>query len=807
MIKTRGSITFKVIAGYLVVAILAGLALWYIYAQIESYSRIAQSNTANNEQLILVSEITTNLNESENISRRLIQTGDQEELALYNAQIDSIRENLKNLRGGYSEIQFNAELDSISTLLSRKTENLKELVVLRNSERNTNYYSQVLRELEKIDESFAQENYEERFANLEPHQRRVLIKFLEYAKEDNSGQLTNQRLDSLVTSVKKVLTEFEFANRQFRKEVIQKENALLSNDLILNQQLRKLLSGLEREERRNSVQRSQVFQKMLEKSSTILIIAGVGSILIILFFMILIIRDITRSRQYRNQLERAKNFAESLLASREHFMAAITHDLRSPLNTVIGYSELMEKTELSDKQNHYLKQVKKSSDYILRLVNDLLDLSKLEAGKMLIENLPFNPKHLITDTVNNVIPAENEKDLQIQITISKEANVQVLSDPFRIKQILSNLISNAWKFTDSGSIEITVFLEKKIEDRHILTIKVKDTGIGISTEKQESIFEEFSQEDSSIEKRFGGSGLGLAITKQLTELLSGSISLESEQGKGSEFTVLIPVTKVPNSETEPQISPILEQKSISDKKVLVVDDEPGQLALTFELATSMGFNCETATNGKDALQKLQNCHYDLILSDIQMPKMDGFQLIKNLKENPKWQHIPVIALSGRTDVDDSIYKKAGFHDNLLKPYKSEDLSGAIAEIFNMEAPKKKTLAPVKFEHFNSSEYDLSEIYEFSGGDEEALHIIIQAFLEGSEKSIVEFKAAKQKNNFEKMGKLAHRMLPMLRQMKAEKVIPVLMKLEQRQNLEEKEINQFIDSLQKLMHDLEAEITV
>ena len=807
MIKTRGSITFKVIVGYLVVAILAGLALWYIYAQIESYSKIAQSNTANNEQLILVSEITTNLNESENISRRLIQTGDEKELALYNAQIDSIRANLKELRGSYSDVKFYAELDSISVLLSSKTENLKELVVLRNSERNTNYYSQVLRELEKIDESFAQENYEERFANLEPHQRRVLIKFLEYAEKDNSEQLTNQRLDSLVTSVKKVLTEFEFANRQFRKEVIQKENALLSNDLILNQQLRKLLSGLEREERRNSVQRSQVFQRMLEKSSTILIIAGVGSILIILFFMILIVRDVTRSRQYRNQLERAKNFAESLLASREQFMAAITHDLRSPLNTVIGYSELMEKTKLSDKQNHYLKEVKKSSDYILRLVNDLLDLSKLEAGKMLIENLPFNPKHLITDTVNNVVPAETEKDIQVKIAISDEADVQVLSDPFRIKQILSNLISNAWKFTDSGAITINANLEKKIEDRHVLTIQVRDTGIGISKEKQDSIFEEFSQEDSSIEKRFGGSGLGLAITKQLTELLNGSITLESEQGQGSEFKVLIPVIKVPNSQTESETLVIPEQGKMNGKKVLVVDDEPGQLALTYELASSMGFSCETATNGKEAIKKLSTAKFDLILSDIQMPQMDGFQLIKNVKKHPEWQHIPVIALSGRTDVDANIYQKAGFHKNLLKPYKSEDLTNAIAEIFNVKAPQQKTVAPIALQNFSSAEYDLSEIFEFSGGDKDALHIIIEAFLEGSEKSLAEFKSANEEKDFEKMGKLAHRMLPMLRQMKAKKVIPVLVKLEQRQSLEEQEIDQFITSLQKLMQDLESEITV
>ena len=323
----------------------------------------------------------------------------------------------------------------------------------------------------------------------------------------------------------------------------------MGNDVILNQQLRKLLAQIEKEERQQSFSRAEASQQMLEDTSQIMFLAGSVSVAIILLFLILIVRDVTRSQRYRTQLEEAKNFAEGLLKSREQFTAAITHDLRSPLSTVIGYTDLMQKTTLDPKQKHYLQQMRKSSDFILHLVNDLLDLSKLEAGKMLIEKLPFNPKKLIEDTVYNSIPGNSEKNVEIVVETSEDVDTEVLSDPFRIKQIIANLVTNAYKFTEEGEIKVKVLLKKEIEDSYTLLFSVKDTGIGISKEKQEDIFEEFSQENSSIEKKYGGTGLGLSITKRLTDLLKGEISLNSSPGEGSEFIVCLPVTRLSKQES------------------------------------------------------------------------------------------------------------------------------------------------------------------------------------------------------------------------------------------------------------------
>lgn len=805
MPNTKRSITFKVVAGYLLIAVLAGLAVWFVYTQVLAFTNLAQRNNNNNEKLFLVSEITTDLYETENISRKLIQTGDEEQMQLYRSQIDSIRQNIGELQNIYEDHLMQSELDSISGLLSRKTENLEELTEIREKDRGTSYYTRVINELKKVDESFADDNYEERFANMEPYQRRVLIKYLEYAKKDNAKPLTARTADSLINSVKTVLNELEVANRQYRETVIEKENELLENDMVLNQQLRKLLAQIEQEERLTSLSRAQASQQMLEETSRIMMLAGSVSVAIILVFLVLIVRDVTRSQQYRIELEEAKNFAEGLLKSREQFMAAITHDLRSPLNTVIGYTDLMQKTPLDNKQKHYLQQLKKSSDFILHLVNDLLDLSKLEAGKMLIEKLPFNPKKLIEDTVYNSLPGSRDKKVEIIVEASVDSDTQVLSDPFRIKQIIANLVTNAYKFTEQGEIKVKALLKKNIEDSHTLMISVKDTGIGISEEKQEDIFEEFSQENSSIEKKYGGSGLGLSITKRLTDLLKGEIKLSSKPGEGSEFLVCIPVVKLSEVEKIAKKEKPSEKPNLEGRKALVADDEASQRALTQELVKSLGMSCDSCENGKEALEKLQNGSYDLILSDIQMPVMDGFELIREVRKNPETKDIPAIALSGRTNVNAEDYTEAGFTSSLLKPYKPAALLQKISEIFKLQLKQEQQQKTER--KSNSASYDLEEIFLFSGGDQEAMEVIIKAFLESSKTNLEELEVALKNGNKEEMGRIAHKMLPMLKQMKATPLIPQLLKLEAHEEVPEKEVEKTIADIRNLMRELEEELTV
>lgn len=247
MRNTKRSITYKVISGYLLIAALAAIAVWLVWNQVVAFSQVSEKNNNNNEQLFMLSDITTSLYETENLSRQLIQTGNEADLDKYQNQIDSIQFNIKKLKTGYADSSIKNELDSIKELLSDKSTNLQELYELREQQRNQNYYSQVLNELKKVDPSFDDYNYNQRFSNLEPHQRRLLIRWLEYSREDNAEKLTNRTADSIIGSVRSVLSELEIATRRFQNTVDKKEQEFLENDMIINQQLRRLLGKIELE--------------------------------------------------------------------------------------------------------------------------------------------------------------------------------------------------------------------------------------------------------------------------------------------------------------------------------------------------------------------------------------------------------------------------------------------------------------------------------------------------------------------------------------------------------------------------------
>lgn len=811
MENTKRSITLKVITGYFLIAALVGVAVWFIYTRVVIFSDMAKTNNSNNAQLFLVSEITSDLYETENVSRRVIQSGSSEDFESYYHQLDSIKQKLAILDKKYSQNNtLHTELDSIYKLLDLKTDNLKALVKLREKDRNTDIYQQVMQELKRVNETFITNNsYEGRFTDLEPHQRRILIKWLEYAKADNAKTLTNQTADSLVSSVKKVLHELQFANKKFRNTVLEKESALLDNDMVLNQQLRKILANIEAEERKAAFLRTNKAQETLEDTVFIILISGVICVILILLFLMLIIKDVRRSQQYRIELEKAKNFAETLLKRREQFMAAITHDLRSPLNTVIGYSDLLKKTNLATKQKHYLEHITKSSDFILHLVNDLLDLSKLEAGKMAIEKLPFNPKKLITDTVYNNIPASNEKDIAIIINAHREADTQFLSDPFRIKQIITNLITNAYKFTEKGQIKVTIAIEAQKNDTYLLSIQVSDTGIGISKEKQEIIFEEFSQENNTIEKKYGGTGLGLTITRSLATLLNGNISLKSTPGKGSEFLVTIPVKKLANqpAEISQKETDKMANIDLSDIKVLVIDDEPSQLSLTLEFLKNKKIKFETAKNGKEGIEKLKKNTFDLVLTDIQMPIMDGFQFMNTIRKIAPLQEIPIIALSGRTDMDDAVYEQTGFSAKLTKPFQPNELLHKICDVLKIsfKNPQKSIQKSSISSSKPNSLYNLEDIYQFSGEDREAMETILASFIESTQQNLQKLQQNKKTKNQDALAQIAHKMLPMLKQMQATAIIPSLTQLEHHKSLSPSDFEELETNLKKLLSRLQSEI--
>ena len=762
MKNTKRSITLKVLTGYLLIGLLIFFAIWFIYPQIKTFIYPPKKEQATNQKLTYTSTALSYLYEAETIGRTAMATGSQNQFGQYEILVDSINIQLDSLQAITETREQNEQLDSIKMLLSNKTSNIRSMVRLREEQYSRNYYDEALSELIKEDIYFEDYANDPRLDSVDAYTKKVIVDMMEYIRKDNADK--DQNMASMAQTVRRTLAKIETRKKELELNIINRENTLLANDRDINLKIRNLLSALEREGTLTAREREALLNTRIEEISQTLKIIGGISIILALGFVIMIFKDASRSQQYSRELEKSNAVAQSLLKSREQLMATVTHDMRSPLNTVLGFTELLKKTPVDAKQLRYLDTVQKSGDYILKLVNDLLDFAKLEAGKITIEKIPFNPKKLIEDVVAVSLPQPLKSDVKIITEIPQEADQIFLSDPFRIKQILANLITNAYKFTQEGSITITAQVIAKS-----LKFEVIDTGQGIPKEKQKLIFKEFSQAEETTQRKFGGFGLGLSISKKLTKLLRGNLALVSAPGRGSTFTLSIPVEK---AEQQKPVA-VATEKSRSIQHILIVDDEPVQVKLTQATLAPFNLKIDTASHGEEALKLIQTNTYDLILSDIQMPVMDGISFIKNLKSSPETAQIPVIALSGNETLKQTDYTHFGFAENLKKPYKPDELIRAINNIGSLE---KTNSTPSQSIITSRSElYSLDQLKEFVGADTEALNSILSVFCQSTKESLKALDA--EAIDVKSINEIAHKMLPMMRQLEALELVVILEKLE------------------------------
>ena len=389
---------------------------------------------------------------------------------------------------------------------------------------------------------------------------------------------------------------------------------------------------------------------------------------------------IEQIEKQNNELKTAKNQSDDALKAKERFLANMTHELRTPLTSIVGLSSLLEETEMNNEQKEYLQNIKQSSDHLLAIINDLLEFSKLGTGKLNLEKSQFSVRKTIQRIERSMEFELKNRKLEFITSIDEAIPHSIIGDEYRLNQILINLVGNAIKFTPNGSICIEV---KKISEssNHVeLEFWVIDTGIGIVKEKQEIIFESFTQESSDTNRKYGGSGLGLAITKQLIEIQNGSIRVKSEKGKGSSFVFTIPYQKKQDINSDKYKDQMI---LLENNKVLLVDDNEMNLLFTKSLLDKNNLKTKICNDGEEALQKLKDEDFDIILLDLHMPKMDGYELsriIRNFTDKKK-SSIPIIALTAAATLNE--IKKcfdSGMNDYLVKPFKKDELISKIISL-------------------------------------------------------------------------------------------------------------------------------
>jgi len=382
--------------------------------------------------------------------------------------------------------------------------------------------------------------------------------------------------------------------------------------------------------------------------------------------------------------EESARLSQLAVDSKQQFLSTMSHEIRTPLNSILGFTNVLLKTDLGEKQKEFVKAIKTSGDSLIYLINDILDLAKVNAGKMTFEKKPFQIKKSITLIQNSFDLIVKEKNLEIVNEYDNRIPEMLVGDLVRLNQILLNLLSNAVKFTHKGKITISIKLLSEDDENTTIEFAITDTGIGIAEDKINSIFNLFEQAEIGTSNSYGGSGLGLSIVKQLVESQGGSIGLKSKVGKGSTFSFIMTFEKTTMKvETETEI--IKQDSEIKNMRVLVAEDVALNQLLIKMILSDFGFEHEVVANGKIAIEKLQTNTYDIILMDLNMPVMDGFEATEYIRNTMK-SNIPIIALTADVTVADvNKCKESGMNDYISKPIDEELLFRKMVELIKKQS--------------------------------------------------------------------------------------------------------------------------
>jgi signal transduction histidine kinase/DNA-binding response OmpR family regulator len=485
-----------------------------------------------------------------------------------------------------------------------------------------------------------------------------------------------------------------------------------------------------------------------------------GGLLLVLIFAGFVFRSLSISRKQKIAIEEQKNRAERSEAFNKQFLANMSHEIRTPMNAVMGMTNLVLDTPLGDKQRAYLEGIKHSSDNLLHIINDILDISKIEAGKMELEQIDFSLSDHVAQVKQTLLHRAEEKGLQLIANIDDNIPDVLIGDPVRLNQVLINLTGNAIKFTEKGSVTIEV---KKVNEG--IKFSIIDTGIGIPKDKLQTVFENFSQANASDTRKYGGTGLGLSISRQLVGMMGGNIDIESEEGSGTTFSFTLHFEKGSAERLQQRLA--AEQQvdgSILDGlNILVVDDNEYNRIVTKDTLESKSKANVTAVNSaKEAISLLKEKQFDVVLMDAQMPEMNGFEATRYIRDNfeAPVKNIPIIALTAsvlRTDLDKC--RKAGMDSYIPKPFKATQLITGIAQVLHIALKAEKKKENVSPTNIAARATDLTYLRKFCENDEERMQNYIRIYLKAAAEFGNKVRELLDAKDFEGIAALVHSFKP------------------------------------------------
>lgn len=792
------STSTKIAFGYILLICLLFGAIGYIHQQMTLLTTPTGLEETISNRRKTTHQIVTQLYEAEIIGQTL-RIGRLNEYPKYKRAMKEASALIDSLQQLLTDTLQQMRLDTVRSLLRNKEQNMVLVLEAMKQSPTDELYRQQLDSLIMQQDSILSSTHVRR--RVVTHRNSYTIHhkpkkfFRRLADVFSPGKPDSTQVDNIiqeeytdtideaynpVDTIATMLTSIQHKVFQTRQESMRTLDARINQLRIaggrVSQRVNQLLDNIEDDEQKAMEVRIAHEQDIRQQAAWTMATIAILAVLLVLIFFTIIWRDITRSNHYRKELEKAKLYAENLLVAREKLMLTITHDIKAPAGSIIGYIDLLIRLVQDRRQQFYLHNMKSSANHLLDLITSLLDYHRLEAGKMDIHPVTFNPHELFESIYTSFLPGAEKKQLTLNFEENIPRTLNLEGDPFRIRQIAENLISNALKFTSQGSITIQVDYEQ-----NRFTFHVEDTGCGMSIQEQQRVFQAFTRLQSAQGQE--GFGLGLSITKKLVELLNGEITIESAPGKGSMFQVVLFLPKVTKA-------PITQVETLSDDKkqwrILLIDDDRIQLNLTEVMIYDL-FNhaqhsippvIKCCTQPEELFKLIASETFDIVFTDIQMPAMNGFELLQKLRslDVPQAKNIPVIAITARSDMDETDFCTQGFAGCLHKPFNQTELL-KIFKAHMQEDWKENTVQTDSKPSDTECTYNFSPLTAFSGDDPAAAHEILETFIGESTKNYERMKQALSNKNMADLCNVAHKMLPTFTMIEARKAIPALQWLE------------------------------
>jgi len=709
-------------------------------------------------KLLLIKDVAADLNEIENTVRLYSLTGNENFIYSFHQQNKKVHGKLKNLEDyaipGSIEIQ---QIDSIRVLSNRKLVLWAEIRNLHKQKIQEPITTPWTELYTKIDSTIIQPDT----ITFEKPKKKSWLKRI-FAKQDTTTKEPiiidkSEEKEQIKQEIAAIEQQISTKNQQLQIN----EKKLLEQNIAVTNSINRLISKLEQKEQRRLESKTEEADFMAAQIYRRLVLFTGTSILLLVIVLIIFFRNLRYNKAYQKLLLQARRDAENLAKAKERFVATVSHEMRTPVNAISGLSEQMLQRVDDPALKTDLNIVRKSADHLIALVNDTLDFSKAESYKMTFEQIDFSPVELLREVIILHEAIAKEKSLKLELQNDIPTDRVYKGDPIRLKQILINLLTNALKFTEKGTVQLSVSDEKIATGRFRLKVSVEDTGVGIQAENLNKIFDAFVQLDGSNAQKHRGAGLGLAIVKKLIDLQGGAIIVTSTVGKGSNFSFNIPYS-IGSSEK-------IEQSSVSASipawfsqlHVLIVDDEEFNVHLLKNILQKWGATFSVATNGQEAATEFGLLPYDLILMDRRMPVMDGLEAAKIiLASNPDANIIMLTATT--TQEDEQSYKNTGIRTFLQKPFKEHDLVALIENMhsnFDLKS-RAQTTQPTE------PSFNLKEMIEALGGDEHFAREMLELFFVSAHKCKASMQAALEAKNREALIEATHKLAAPARHMMA-----------------------------------------